>query len=183
MGSINKKYYRSKNDNEVIIRNAKPEDAGEIISINRSVIDEKVFMLREPEEANYTNENTSKDIENHLNNPGSIYIVAEVNSAVVGFLEFQNGGLKRTSHSGVFSMFILKEFRNSGIGKFLLEELMNWAEANPLIEKITLAVFSTNERAIGLYKRSGFKEEGRCPKDMRLRDGTYIDSILMYKFV
>ena len=65
----------------------------------------------------------------------------------------------------------------------LLETLLEWAEKNPIIEKVTLAVFSTNTRAQNLYRKSGFTEEGRCPKDMKLNDGTYIDSVLMYKFV
>jgi RimJ/RimL family protein N-acetyltransferase len=44
-------------------------------------------------------------------------------------------------------------------------------------------VFANNERAIALYNKSGFEIEGNCPKDMKMEDGTYIDSILMYKIV
>ena len=65
----------------------------------------------------------------------------------------------------------------------MMNELISWAEKNSVIEKVTLNVFSTNPRAIHLYEKCGFKEEGRCPEDMKLSDGTYIDSVLMYKFV
>ena len=64
-----------------------------------------------------------------------------------------------------------------------MERLMEWAVANPIIEKVTLAVFSTNTRAQALYSKFGFQEEGRCPRDMKLPTGEYIDSVLMYRFV
>jgi len=177
------KKYKSKNNSIVSIRNVSIGDAEKIIEIKRSVVTEGEYMLREIDETNYTKEAERTDIKNHLNNKGSLYIVAEVENEVVGFLEFQNGGLKRTAHSGMLSMFILKEWRECGIGAMLMKSMMHWAEQNPLIEKLTLAVFSTNERAQNLYKKFGFIEEGRCPRDMKLNDGTYIDSVLMYKFV
>ncbi len=183
MGTIKHNIYKTKKDRQVLIRNAEANDAREIIEINISVINEQMFMLREPEEANYTIESEISNIANHFRNPGSLYIVAEVQMKVIGFLEIQNGGLRRTSHSGLFSMFILKNYREEGIGQLLLQTLISWAEKNPIIEKISLAVFSTNQRAFNLYRKSGFVEEGRCPRDMKLRDGTYIDSVLMYRFV
>lgn len=183
MNLTEEKKYDLNNSTVVTIRNARVDDVYEIIKIKKTVVTEGVYMLREIEESNYRKEDEKRDIENHLSNIGSLYLAAEVNNDVIGFLEFQNGGLKRTAHTGMFSMFILKEWRECGIGKMLMEAMMNWAEANPLIEKVTLGVFSTNTRAHNLYKKFGFTEEGRCPKDMKLKDGSYIDSILMYKFV
>ncbi|MEO8664495.1 MAG: GNAT family N-acetyltransferase [Ignavibacteria bacterium] len=183
MGNTENKIHKNKSGDSVLIRNAAESDAAQIIEINKEVIGEIYYMLREPEEGNYTLENAGNDIKNHLNNPGSLYIVAEVAGKVSGFLEFQNGGLRRTAHTGILSMFIHKADREKGVGSLLLKTLIDWAGKNPLIEKITLAVFSTNERAQMLYKKFGFAEEGRCPKDMKLKDGSYIDSVLMYKFV
>lgn len=183
MGSIEQKIFTLKNGDELIVRNAKPEDAESLIFINISVLSELIYMLREPEEANYTKEAEIKNIESLRLNKGELYIVAVVENKVVGYLDFKNGGFIRTEHCGNFSIFILKEWREAGIGKILLQTFIDWAEKNPLIEKITLQVFSTNERAQNLYKILGFIEEGRCPKDMKLKDGTYIDSVLMYKFV
>ena len=183
MSNIKDKSYKIKNNSSVLIRTAYPNDAEKIIAIKKSIVMENTFMLREIEEAVYTFESEKKDIENHLKNNGSLYIVAEIENRVIGFLEFENGGLKKTSHSGMFTIFLLKQWREMRIGNLLMNTLIEWAEKNPVIEKITLAVFSTNERAQYLYKKFGFTEEGRCPKDMKLKDGTYMDSVLMYKFV
>ena len=183
MGEIKEKSLTAKNNLSVLIRTSRPADAENLISINMQIVNERLYMLRLPEEALYTNEGEIKKIENYLDNEGSLYIVAEVDNKVVGYLDFQNGVFSRTQHSGSFSIYILKKWRQMGIGNLLIMTLIDWAENNPLIEKITLAVFSTNERAQSLYKKFGFTEEGRCPKDMKLEDGSYMDSVLMYKFV
>lgn len=183
MGRIGKNNYLIKNEENVTIRDAEPRDAESLIEINLQIVREKLYMMREPEEAIYTKESEVINIENLLSSEGTLFIVAEVRNNVVGYLDFRNGALKRTKHAGILSIYILKKYRELGIGKLLLQSLINWAKKNQLIEKITLAVFSTNERAIGLYKKLGFAEEGRCPKDMKLKDGSYIDSVLMYKFV
>ena len=183
MGRIEEKTLSTKNNRKVHIRTAKPADSEFLIDINLQIVNEKLYMLRQPEEAIYTKEGEIKKIENYLDNEGSLYIVAEIDNEVVGYLDFHNGVFKRTQHAGSFSIYILKKWRQLGIGELLLNELLEWAKNTSLIEKITLAVFSTNERAQALYRKLGFKEEGRCPKDMKLEDGTYMDSVLMYKFV
>lgn len=183
MGNIEKQIFRSKKDIEIILRTAEISDAESIIELKKSVVSEGLYMLREIDETNYKKEDEIEQIENHLNNNGSLYIVAESDSKVIGILEFENGSLKRTKHAGMFTIYIMKSYRDSGIGKIMLNELISWAEKNSVIEKVTLNVFSTNPRAIHLYEKCGFKEEGRCPEDMKLSDGTYIDSVLMYKFV
>ena len=46
------------------------------------------------------------------------------------------------------------------------------------IEKISLSVFSNNKRAIGLYKKFGFKIEGRLEHQFILKE-KYADEIEM----
>jgi len=180
---IEPKNYITKNKTNVLIRVAHRDDAEQLIEINLKIIEEKLYMLRQPGEATYTKEGEVKNIENLLNCEGTLYIVAQVENNVIGYLDFRNGGLKITKHAGSLSLYILKQSRGIGIGNHLLKALIEWAEKNSLIEKVTLNVFSTNERAQNLYKKLGFTEEGRCPKDMKLENGTYMDSVLMYKFV
>lgn len=65
----------------------------------------------------------------------------------------------------------------------MLKTLLEWAQANPLIEKVGLAVFSTNARVIELYRRLGFVEEGRRAKEIKFGPGKYVDEVLMGRFV
>lgn len=49
-------------------------------------------------------------------------------------------------------------------------------------EKISLSVFSTNKRAINLYKKFGFEIEGVKKKEIKI-DEEYVDEILMALFL
>ena len=166
-----------------IIRESRPEDAAAIVAIRRSVTLEGHYTLVQPDEMTFDEASERASIEKYRANEGWLHLVAEVDGEVVGYIEFRNGGLKRIAHSGSLSIYLDRDHRDAGIGSLLLERLLEWAEANPLIEKVTLAVFSTNERAQALYRKFGFQEEGRCPRDMKIGPGEYMDSVLMYRFV
>ncbi len=77
----------------------------------------------------------------------------------------------------------MKQWRSKGIGTALLHTLIEWTEANPFIEKLGLGVFITNEKAIRLYRKLGFMEEGWRPKELKLSPEHYMDDISMYRFV
>lgn len=174
----------SKDNVEFIIRNVKLEDAEVLLDIESSVISEGEYFILVSEEVEKKSIQEEKErILRILDNLKEILIVAEVNGVVVGSIEFRSQTRKRLSHTGSVSMSISKNYRGMGIGKALLKALLDWAEENPLIEKVSLGVFSTNLRAISLYKQMGFLEEGRLIKEYKLNNGDYIDDVLMYKFV
>jgi RimJ/RimL family protein N-acetyltransferase len=183
MGSIGTNIFKLENGSDIIIRDAKINDAEEIVNIINTIVKEEIYTLRECGEEYFTKETMEDYIKSLTENSGSLFIVAEAGNEIAGYLDFQNGKLRKTKHAGIFSIYLINKRRGSGLGKLLLQSLIDWAKGNPEIEKITLSVFSSNKIAISLYKKSGFTEEGRCPKDMKLSDGTYLDSILMYKFV
>ena len=78
---------------------------------------------------------------------------------------------------------MVKEWRGQGIGTMLMESLLEWATANPLIEKVCLEVFTTNSNAIRLYRKLGFVEEGLRLKDIKFGPGRYVDTLAMGKCV
>jgi RimJ/RimL family protein N-acetyltransferase len=80
-------------------------------------------------------------------------------------------------------MSVLKEWRERGVGRALVESLLAWGSANPLIKQIRLSVLAANEAAIRLYTTMGFVLEGRLMNQVKLDDGTYTDLILMARSV
>lgn len=66
---------------------------------------------------------------------------------------------KKLAHQCLFAIIVAKEYRNKGIGRALIEELMKIAKENFKIELLHLEVYEGNP-AINLYRRLGFKEYG-----------------------
>lgn len=179
MSSITEKHFVLKNGRKLILRTAMVKDAGQIVKLMRGIIKEGPFTLVEPDEYHATAKSEAKKIKRFRDSPGKIYLVAEVNKVVTGFISFDNWDTRRTSHNGLFSVFIMKKFRGIGIGKILLNGMIGWGRNSPINKKISLYVFSTNKGAIALYKKLGFKVEGRFKRDMII-EGKYVDSIAMY---
>src|SRR5699024_8173339 len=166
-----------------VIRKANLEDASRTLQIQKEVVEEGVFLTTSSDEFDKTVEQQRDWMEKILANDKETMLVAETSKGIVGWIVFFSQNRIRLSHTGSFGMMIDKDFRDKGIGKLLIEGLLDWAESNPLIEKVSIGVFSTNERAIALYKKMGFIEEGRKIKEFKMDNGEYVDDILMYKFV
>ncbi|WP_243526231.1 GNAT family N-acetyltransferase [Bacillus pseudomycoides] len=166
-----------------MIRTGRVEDSEATLDIQKSVVSEGHFLISLPEEFKKTPSEQREWVQGVLENERETLIVAEKDGEVVGWIVFLTENKKRLSHTGSFGIMISKNYRGLGIGKMLLQALLNWAEKNHLIEKISLGVFSTNHSAISLYKKMGFIEEGRKIKEFKMNDNEYVDDILMYKLV
>ena len=182
MAIFSPKTIELKSGENLILRSVQPDDADRLLTYIRSVAQETPFFILQADEFNFTDEQERQWIQDHLDDPGKLAISAEVSGTIVGFLSFENGPHKRIRHRGTFCISVVKPWRGMGIGTALLQSLTEWAEANPVIEKIGLAVFANNENAIRLYKKLGFVEEGRRPRELKIDSDCYADDILMYRF-
>ncbi|WP_032122993.1 GNAT family N-acetyltransferase [Clostridium amazonitimonense] len=112
----------------------------------------------------------------------TLFLVAEVEGKIVGFTRCKGSNLSRFRHKAEFGICISKEYWGHGIGKVLLENILMWADTVG-IEKISLTVVETNTKAIQLYKKYGFVEEGLLIKDRIHKDGNYYNTVIMGKLL
>lgn len=175
--------FKSKSGADVVVRTAMNEDASAIHELSKGVMEEEVYQLTSGSEFKMTIEKQERWIESHLSNPNHIALVAEIDSKIVGLLDFSNGHQKRIAHTGQFGMSVEKEFRGQGVGYLLLHVLIEWARSNPTIEKIGLNVHGNNDRAIALYKKMGFEVEGVRKRDLKYGNSLYVDTVVMARFV
>ncbi|EJQ03407.1 hypothetical protein IE3_05442 [Bacillus cereus BAG3X2-1] len=98
-------------------------------------------MVLPPEEFNQISSQQKEWVENILKSENERLIVAEKDGKVVGWVVFEiTKNRKRLSHTGSFGILIRRGYRGLEIGKMLLKALLEWAEKNPLIEKVSLGV-------------------------------------------
>jgi RimJ/RimL family protein N-acetyltransferase len=164
-----------------VIRLAKEFDAEAIIDIRKEIILSETttkFFISSPNELSSNVEKEREKIRKSFER-NNLYIVFETEGKVVGFLVLNRYEHERLNHAGSMGMGIREKFTNQGIGTKLIEFLINWAKKQKSIEKICLGVVSVNERAIKVYKRMGFVEEGRQRNQIKYEDGSYGDDILM----
>lgn len=115
---------------------------------------------------------SSKVLENELQNPLSIYIVAISEKQVVGYA----GLWQPIDESHITNIVTKADKRGNKIATKMLEELIKIAKSKES-KCVTLEVNVNNEIAIKLYKKYNFKEVGRRPKYYNNID----DAIIMTK--
>lgn len=79
---------------------------------------------------------------------------------------------------GEVAMMVAAGWRGRGVGTALLVAAIDWARQRGL-HKLSLSVFPSNERALALYRKLGFVEEGRRVKHMRRTSGELWDLVEM----
>lgn len=97
----------------------------------------------------------SNVLETELKNPFTKYIVAKIDTEIVGFA----GVIDTVDQFEITNIVVKKSFRKQGIGNKLLEVLIDMArESNK--NEIILEVNNKNVVAIKLYEKNGFKNIG-----------------------
>lgn len=151
MGKLNPNIYKTPNGKNFEVRTALPNDANQLITYTKNILEEAPFLLTSSTEFRITIEKQRNFLQEIHENDGKLALLAEYGGEIIGFLDFHSGQKKRNKHQGSFGMSVKKEFRNQGVGKALLNSLIGWAKDNPFIEKVCLEVFSNNRSEMNTY--------------------------------
>ena len=96
-----------------------------------------------------------KSFQDELKNNAAKYFVAVVDGSVAGYI----GMWKIAGQCDITNVAVLPEFRRKGVGKKLIEHLIQYCK-NKHLSPIFLEVRKSNEPAKSLYTGFGFKEVG-----------------------
>ena len=171
--------YDLRNGIQVVIKQPTTDDAEAIIDYSKALFASTDQLLTSLEEYDITIDAEKQWIRNLNNNPNAFLRVAVLNGEIVGMLFFVPNTKKKNKHTGEFGVNVSDKHQGQGIGKILVETLLDWARENPHIEKVYLEVFATNKRAIDLYGKLGFIQEGRYRNAVKQSTGEYVDVIRM----
>lgn len=161
----------------VVIRPARSDDAQAICDIyNEGIEDGDATLetrLRTSDEQRAWLESRSE---------GHPVVVAERHGSVVGW-----GSLNRFNprpaydHVTEFSVYVARSSRGTGVGRSLLENLVESARVIGY-HKMVLAAFDWNTAGVALYKRMGFREVG-IYREQGLLNGRWVDTVIMEKLL
>lgn len=113
--------------------------------------------------------------------PGSneLVLAAVLDDKVVGLAGLHSAGPSvRRRHAMSLGITVAKASQGQGVGQALMAGLLDYADNWAQVLRIELVVYQDNARAIRLYERHGFEQEGRL-RAYALRNGTYEDVLTM----
>ncbi|WP_213318968.1 GNAT family N-acetyltransferase [Chlamydiifrater volucris] len=104
-------------------------------------------------------------------------LTALMNGEVAGVATLVLNPYVKVAHHALISIIVGEPYRSKGIGTVLLNNLIHLAKNTFHLEVLYLEVYSEN-RAISLYERFGFKEVGRQKRFYKDEKG-YLAKITM----
>ena len=130
--------------------------------IIRKMEQRDVPAIAELEKICFSDPWSENSIASELDNRLSCWLVAEQNESVVGYV----GSQSVLDAADMMNIAVAPEYRKQGIGKALIEALMEYLRQKKVIA-LLLEVRVSNASAIALYQKMGFEQVGRRPKYYR----------------
>jgi RimJ/RimL family protein N-acetyltransferase len=115
MSSIQPQKFTARNGQPVTIRTAQPEEAAALLAYIRPVAEETEFFIFEPDEFPKTDDEERKWIQDHLDHPQQIVLLAETGGTIIGNVSFENGSCRRIAHRGTLGIAVVKDWRGHGV--------------------------------------------------------------------
>lgn len=110
---------------------------------------------------------------------GACKLVAQVDGRIVASAGLQPVGASlRRSHARALFICIAAEWQGKGLGKRMMQRLLDWADNWTHVLRIELTVHADNEAAMALYKGMGFEVEGRH-RAYSMKNGRLVDAFSM----
>lgn len=165
----------------IVIRHVRRDDVERLLSFINTLSREQTFILFQGEQMNLEEEARYVEgfihkAENHL----AVKLLVFHKDEFIGLADIITKE-RAENHVGVFGIMMTKEWRNKGIGHFLMEKVIEEAKKSIIgLKIITLGVFGNNPVAKKMYEKMGFVEYGVLPKGIKYK-GELVDHIYMYK--
>ena len=161
----------------ITVRAARESDAAAICVIYNQGIEDRIATLE-------TELRTAEERRHWMaaRGPRHPVIVAEADGVVTGWgsLNLYNPR-PAYQHVADFSVYVERGWRGKGMGRRLLDRLIELARELGY-HKMMLSAFPFNTSGVALYERAGFTTIGIC-REMGLLDGKWVDTIIMEKLL
>ncbi len=129
-----------------------------------------------------TDDEWKKAIQEGCNEDSCLYF-AELDGKLVGMIGFDKHKLTKLRHNAFLkTLFVLESYRGEGIGKMLIQKVLEKLTEDQEIKNIFTEIISTQTASIELHKKFGFEVVGEL-KDLFLIDGKYYSEYFLEKVI
>lgn len=164
------------------ILSAQPLYASQIVKFYNKVGGETDYLSFGQDEYPQSAEEMADTIENMKDSHGTCMLLMMDGEEIVGIGTIDSSSKSRFRHVGTLGIVISQSHVGKGLGRVLMNALIDWSKDNGQTKKVTLVTHADNERAIALYVSLGFEREGLFRKDS-YDGGSYYDSLSMALFL
>ncbi|MCR5105245.1 MAG: GNAT family N-acetyltransferase [Eubacterium sp.] len=172
-----------KDGRNLILRSAEDKDAPTMLDYIMKTAEETHFLIRYPEEISLDIEREKMIINDVLESEDSVWFTVFDGEKAIGNCSIsRHRNYIKYRHRCDFAIAIEQAYCGQGLGTILMIKSINKAKELGF-EQIELGVYEDNENGLALYRRMGFQEMGRNLRAFKLKDGTYIDEIIMILFL
>ena len=168
---------------ELLIREAESGDAAELVTFLNGVSVETDFTSLDREGILLTDTEMEMFLDKQAHSENQITLLALLNDEIAGLVNITADQRKRVRHIGDLFIVIGKKYWNNGLGSFLLEEAIEWAQASGILRRLQLTVQTRNQAAVHLYQKYGFVIEGKQERGAYIEEGELIDVYLMGRLI
>ncbi|EME8186280.1 N-acetyltransferase family protein [Enterococcus faecium] len=159
----------------IILREAVPDDAKDILSMMEQVNSETEFLALDEAELLLPPETLSEELSYIYESNNNLLLLAINEGTIVGTASVKADSQFRLSHVGEVGISILQEYWGMGLGTLMLEEIINWVKEMGVLFRLELDVQVRNERAVHLYQKMGFQIEAVMLRGARTDLGEFLD--------
>ncbi len=162
----------------LVLRKPIIEDAEKMVDYLNIVGGESENLLFGKGEFRLTVEQEMEHINRVSNDANTLMILGIIDNNIVSVAQISIPNRKRIAHNSEVSISVKKDYWGNGIGSAVMEELIRFAKEHSIIKNISLGVKVSNNNAIRMYEKFGFKKVG-LHKDYFNINGQFYDEILM----
>ena len=112
--------------------------------------------------------------------PGGLALAAEMDSKPMAYAFLRPRKQSRLRHTAELSMGVAQAARGMGLGRLVLNTVLDRCRDAAIIEIVYLMVRADNVSALRLYERSGFESLAILTGDTKIGE-CYFDGVLMRK--
>lgn len=169
--------YRAAHPAKPVIRPAKPDDAVALLTFLGIVGSENNFLSYGAQAVGGAGKSGEEIIKNCTQGSDRL-IIAELDGRIVGAADLRAGHRAPIAHTAEIGLSVLREHGKQGIGRSLLEYLIQNAKKGRRLRSLTATVSANDAAAASLCRRYGFTQMGRYPQFFHV-GGEYVDGLMM----